>query len=84
MYNLIEHIDNYLKTFGILWQYYRDEPAINDGNGIFADFTPAAIDSFKIKEKITGQNKQKWHKKCWNNGTIKYLCNFGNSWNAFN
>ena len=61
MYNLIEYSDNYLKIFGILWQYYRDEPAINDGNGIFVDFTPAnaTIDSFKIKEKITGQNKQK-------------------------
>ena len=26
MYNLIEHSDNYTKTSGSLWQYYRDEP----------------------------------------------------------
>ena len=26
MYNLIEYSDNYLKTSGCLWQYYKDEP----------------------------------------------------------
>ena len=26
MYNLIEYSDNYSKTSGNLWQYYRDEP----------------------------------------------------------
>ena len=26
MYNLIQHSDNYSKTSGRLWQYYRDEP----------------------------------------------------------
>ena len=26
MYNLIEHIDNYSKTSGSSWQYYRDDP----------------------------------------------------------
>ena len=25
MYNLIEYSDNYSKTSGTLWQYYRDE-----------------------------------------------------------
>ena len=25
MYNLIEHSDNYFKSSGSLWQYYRDE-----------------------------------------------------------
>ena len=28
MYNLIEYSDNYLKTSGSLWKYYRDEPQI--------------------------------------------------------
>ena len=28
-YNLIEYSDNYLKTFGSLWQYYRDNPNDN-------------------------------------------------------
>ena len=32
MYNLIEYSDNYLKTSGSLWQYYRDEPSLNNNN----------------------------------------------------
>ena len=32
MYNLIEYSDNYLKVFGSLWQYYRDEPLFNNNN----------------------------------------------------
>ena len=37
MHNLIEYSDNYSKTFGSLWQYYRDEPFLNN-NGAIADF----------------------------------------------
>ena len=29
MYDLIEYSDHYSKTSGSLWQYYRDEPALN-------------------------------------------------------
>ena len=29
MYNLIEYSDNYSKTSGSLWQYYRDQPNDN-------------------------------------------------------
>ena len=43
MYNLIEYNDNYAKTSGGLWQYYRDEP-----NDNLAD-----SESFKSKIKIT-------------------------------
>ena len=43
MYNLIEYSDNYAKTSGSLWQYYRDEP-----NDNLADSK-----SFKSKIKIT-------------------------------
>ena len=39
MYNLIEYSDNYPKTSGSLWEYYRDEPnnltdskSLNNGN----------------------------------------------------
>ena len=33
MYNLIERNDAYSKTSGSSWQYYRDEPALdNKGN----------------------------------------------------
>ena len=30
MYNLIEYSNNYSKTPGGLWKYYRDEPALNE------------------------------------------------------
>ena len=43
MYNLIEHSDNYSKTSGSSWQYYKDEP--ND------NLTDS--ESFKFKIKIT-------------------------------
>ena len=33
MYNLIEYSNNCSKTSGILWQFYRDVPAVNNNNG---------------------------------------------------
>ena len=45
IYNLIEYSNNYSKTSGILWQYYRDEPNDNTGN----------FKSFQFKVKITGK-----------------------------
>ena len=35
MYSLIEYSDKCLKTSASLWQYYRDEAAIDDNNNIF-------------------------------------------------
>ena len=32
MYNLIEYSNNYSKTLRRLWQFYRDEPALNDND----------------------------------------------------
>ena len=77
MYNLIKYNDNYSKTFGSLWQYYRDEPFLND-SGAIAGF-PADNNNraqFKFKTKIVG--------RIGNNGTkdvkimvpLKYLTNF--------
>ena len=37
MHNLIEYTDNYSKTSGSLWQYYRYESLL-DNNGAIADF----------------------------------------------
>ena len=54
MYNLIEYSDNYSKTSESLWQYYRDEPAINDADGNIGDF-PGNSASFKLKQKITSK-----------------------------
>ena len=44
LHNLIEYSDNYSKTSGSLWQYYKDEP-----NGNLTD-----SESIKSKMKITG------------------------------
>ena len=46
MYNLIEYSDNYSKTSGSLWQYYKDEPNDNLANS----------ESFKSRVKIAGNN----------------------------
>ena len=43
MYNVIEYINNYSKTSGSLWQYYKDEPNPNLPDS----------GSFKFKVKIT-------------------------------
>ena len=45
MYNLIEYSDNYAKTSGSLWQYFRVEP----------DNDIEDSESFKSKIKITGK-----------------------------
>ena len=45
MYNLIEYSDNYSKTSGSLWQYYKDDPNDNLANS----------ESFESKIKITGK-----------------------------
>ena len=36
MYNLLEYSDNYSKAPGIVWQYCKDEPPL-DNNGAIAD-----------------------------------------------
>ena len=46
MYNLIQYSDNYSKTSGSLWQYYKDDP--ND--------KITQSESFKSKIKITEKN----------------------------
>ena len=42
MYILIEYSDAYLKTSGSLWQYYKDEPAL-DNNGSILIFLMITI-----------------------------------------
>ena len=50
MYNLKEHSNIYLKTSGSLWQYYRDEQALDNNNNI-VDFLPNNNDSILFKFK---------------------------------
>ena len=67
MYNLIEYSDNYAKTIGSLWQYFRDEP----------DDDIEDSESFKSKINITGKTPNNGNAK---NVEImvplKYLSNF--------
>ena len=66
MYNLIEYSDNYSKTSGSLWQYYKDDPNDNIENS----------ESFKYKIK-TGKTPDDGNTK--DVGIIvplKYLSNF--------
>ena len=67
MYNLIEYSDNYAKTSGSLWQYFRDEP-----NDHLRD-----SESFKSKIKITGKTPVNNNEKDVEIMVpLKYLSNF--------
>ena len=67
MYNLIKYSDNYSKTSGSLWQYYRDEPNDNLENS----------ESFKSKIKITGKSPAAGNEKDVEIMVpLKYLSNF--------
>ena len=67
MYNLIEYSDNYAKTSGSLWQYYRDE----------RDNDIANSESFKSKIKITGRTPADGNEEDVEIMVpIKYLSNF--------
>ena len=74
MYNLIEYSDNYSKTSGSLWQYYKDDPCD----------TLANSESFKSKVKITGNTPADGNiKDVEIIVQVKYVSNFFlNSWNA--
>ena len=67
VYNLIEFSDNYSKTSGSLWQYYRDEP--NDN--------VADSESFKSKIEITGKTPAAGNEKDVEiKAPLKHLSNF--------
>ena len=67
MHNLIEYSDNYSKTSGSLYQYYKDEP-----NDNIAD-----SESFKYKVKISGKTTAAGNTKDVEIiVSLKYLSNF--------
>ena len=59
MYNLIGYSDNYSKTSGSLWKYYKDDP----NNNI------TRSESLKSKIKITGKTPEDG-----NTNMMKELC----------
>ena len=71
IYNLIEYSDNYAKTSGSLWQYFRDEP--------YDNLTDS--ESFKSKINITGKTPNNDNEKDVEIMVqLKYLSNF---WRTF-
>ena len=79
MYNLIEYSDNYSKTSGSFWRYYKDIPAVdaNNDNTIINSNGNNTTDSLNFKAKITGQTNDDGEI----NGVeimvpLKYLSNF--------
>ena len=67
MYSLIEYSDNYAKTTGSLWQYFRDEP----------DNDLEDSESFNSKIKITGKTPDDDNEKDVEVMVLlKYLSNF--------
>ena len=79
-YNLIEYNDNYLKTLGILWRFYRDVLSVNV-DGAFVDFTEtnAITESFNLKVKLTGQIGKNRTKNFEIMVSLKHLSNFWRS-----
>ena len=77
MFNLIEYNDAYSKTSGSLWQYYRDEPAL-DANDNIIDFRANNnnSNSFKFKQQITGATGNVGTKVVEIMVPLKYLSNF--------
>ena len=83
-YNLTEYSDIYLKGSESLWQYYRDEPALDSNN---TEVTILALQvnivlknknsiSFKFKEKIIKQKGNYDIKDVKIMVALKYLSNF--------
>ena len=77
MYDLIEYSDNYSKTSGSLWQFYRDESSLDNNDNIF-NLTGANRNSksFKYKQKITDQTDINDRINVKTMVALKYVSNF--------
>ena len=75
MYTLIEYSDIYSKTFGSLWQYFKDVPAVNN-NGDVLEFNGA-----NATVHWTGQSGDNATKEDEIIVPSKYLVIFDSFWN---
>ena len=77
MYNLIEYSDTYSKTSGSLWQFFRDEAALDDNKAII-DFPSDNNNSisFTYKHQITIQTGNNGTKDVVIMVSLKCLSNF--------
>ena len=78
MYNLLKDSNIYSKTSGSLFQYYRDEPNLNNDGAIVYFINDNITVSLKFKEEIiaktgdNGINNIKMNgNECWHNDTIE-------------
>ena len=76
MYNLIEYSKSYSKASGILWQYYRDKPALTNAGDV-ANFHAANNTVLvKFKQKIIGKTPDGGTKNVEIMVPLKYFSNF--------
>ena len=69
---LIWYSENYSKTSGSLWQYYKDEPFIDDNGAIIDVSGDPDKASFKYKQK----SRKWWNKRYSNKVPLKHWSNF--------
>ena len=75
IHSLTEYNDSYSKLSESLWQYYREEPAL-DNAGFITTFAGNSF-SFKSKVKITGKTTAAGNTKDIEiTVPLKYLSNF--------
>ena len=80
MYNLIDYRENYSKTSGSFWQYYRNEPVLTNA-GAIANYHAADNSAlFKFKQKVTGVTDDNGTNNVEIMVSLKYLSNF---WRTF-
>ena len=71
---LLEYSNNYSKTSGSLWKYYKDEPTLTDA-GTIDNFHDNSA-SFKFRQKITGQTGNEGTKDVEIMVPLKYIGSF--------
>ena len=76
MYNLIEYSNNYSKTSGSLWQYYREEATFTDAAAVANFHANNNSDLFKFKQKIIGKTADGGTKDVEIMVPLKYLSSF--------
>ena len=61
MYNLLEYSENYRKTTGSLWNYYRDEPSnpLSSNSESFKYQTSIQGNTYNVDEKNTNDDGNK-------------------------
>ena len=80
MYNLVKYGDTYSKVSASLWQYFKDEPVLDNIGGLINFCANNAMIFFKFKEKKTSKTRS--------NGTNNVyimlpLKNLSNSWRTW-